>query len=298
MRGIAFRCGRAGARLLLGPIVCYFLIRRRYERRASRDYLERVRGRRVGIVAVARHFHCFAAATLDRVFLLAERFERFEIEVHGLDTLRAAMSDGRGVLLMGSHLGSFDALRVLALEAPDVTVKAVVDVDHNPNISRLFDTLNPGLATTIIHARQPGAALAFSIREALAGGALVALLADRARPRQETLAVPFLGAPAALPVAPWRLARTLRVPVMLCFGLYRGGNRYDLHFEKFELGEALSRAERSAAVHGDVVRYAAALERYARSAPYNWFNFYEFWQPQDLACVDRSDPDRVASRVR
>ena len=106
--------GRTAARIVLYPITLYFLIRRGPERRASRAYLQRITGRKASLWQVAQHIHCFAAVTLDRAFLLSERFKRFDIRTYGLDELRQAWAQQRGVLILGSHLGSFDALRVLA----------------------------------------------------------------------------------------------------------------------------------------------------------------------------------------
>jgi hypothetical protein len=65
--------------------------------------------------------------------------------------------------------------------------------------------------------------------------------------------------------------------VVLAFGLYRGGNRYDLAFESFSDGLHIPRAERAQALSALIRRYATRLEHYARLAPYNWFNFYDFW---------------------
>ena len=62
---------------------------------------------------VARHIHSFAATILDRVFLLSGQLQRFRFDVQGIDGLHAQLDQGKGVLVFGSHLGSFDALRVL-----------------------------------------------------------------------------------------------------------------------------------------------------------------------------------------
>ena len=99
------------------PITLYFFLRRGPERRASRAYLERVTGRKASLWQVAKHIHCFAAVTLDRAFLLSESFKRFDIRTYGLDELRKAWAQQRGVLVFGSHLGSFDALRSLGATA-------------------------------------------------------------------------------------------------------------------------------------------------------------------------------------
>ena len=167
---------------------------------------------------------------------------------------------------------------MLSLQRPDVSVRVVIDQEQNPTVSRLLNALNPQLADTVINARQSGTTLALAIRDALEQGALVTLLADRTRPGNRTLPAPFLGGTAHFPTAPWELAAALKVPVVLCFGVYRGGNRYDLQFEMLAERVDHDRRNRDAALSAWIRRFAARLEEHARRDPFNWFNFYDFWQ--------------------
>ncbi|AKC86929.1 acyltransferase [Pseudoxanthomonas suwonensis] len=281
---IARHGGRGLARLCLYPITLYFLLVRGPERRASRAWLARARGRRAGLWQAARHIHVFAATILDRVYLLGGQLWRFDIRVHGLEPLVALVDQGRGALLFGSHLGSFDALRVLSRQRPGLKVRIVLDRAQNPVLTGIFDSLDPALARCVIDGGQPGAAIALEIQHALEAGELVALLVDRAQPHEDTAAAPFFGEPARFPLTPWKLAAALHAPVLLCFGLYRGGNRYDLHFEPFvdpSAGDVPVRGERGEWLRRHVADYAARLEHHARQAPLNWFNFYDFWSGQD-----------------
>ncbi|HET6395788.1 MAG TPA: acyltransferase [Pseudoxanthomonas sp.] len=298
---VARHGGRGLARLCLYPITLYFLLVRGPERRASRAWLARVAGRPAGLAAVARHIHTFAATILDRVFLLGGQLRRFDIRVHGLEALEALVDAGRGALLFGSHLGSFDALRVLSRRRPGLKLRIVLDRAQNPVLTSVFDSLDPALAAGVIDGGQPGPAIALEIQRALEQGALVALLVDRALAHEDTAAVPFLGRAARLPLTPWRLARALRAPVLLCFGLYRGGNRYDLHFEPFADpaadGPPPARGARDERLRAQVAAYAARLEHHARGAPYNWFNFYDFWNEEaDDAAPDPAPPGAAAGR--
>ncbi len=277
IRDIGLFCGRRATRLLLYPITLYFFFRRGPERRASRTYLTRILGRSASTWQVIRHIHCFGCTILDRLFLLGERFKRFDIRSFGLPDLDRALEGGKGVLLIGSHLGSFDALRVLALERPEVPVRILLDVEQGARISAVLNALNPALAASIINARDAGPAVAITIKQALDGNAIVALLADRGQPGNPVQDANFLGRPAPLPTSPWLLAAALKVPVMLAFGLYRGGNRYDLHFEPFADDIVIERNRRAEALAGILQRFADRLAHYAHLAPYNWFNFYDFW---------------------
>ncbi len=295
IRSIARYGGRALGRACLYPITLYFLLVRGPERRASRAYLTRVLPAPPALPQVARHIHTFAATILDRVFMLSGQMQRFDIEVQGIDRLHAALDRGRGVLLFGSHLGSFDALRALSRARPDVKVRVLLDKAHNPAITQLLDALNPEIAAGVIDAGQDGPSIVMGIKQATDDGALVALLVDRARPGEPALSVPLLGDEAAFPTAPWLIAAALKVPVVLAFGLYRGGNRYDLIFETYcEAGIDIPRRDRVPALRALIRGYAARLEHHARSAPYNWFNFYDFWNPPHVPAQAQL-PDAAAA---
>lgn len=281
IRSIGRYGGRTLGRALLYPITLYFLARRGPERRASRAWLTRALDRPASLLEVARHIHSFAATILDRVFLLSGQLQRFDIRIEGLPQLDEYLDQRRGVLLFGSHLGSFEVLRVLSRNRPDIGLRVVLDKGHNPVMTDLLDALNPGVAATVIDAGQHGTTIMLEIQQAIAQGQIVALLVDRPQPGELVQAVPFLGKEAPFPVAPWQIAAVLGAPVLLAFGLYRGDNRYDLRFEAFSDGEAVPRPQRARHIASLIQRYAARLEHYARQAPYNWFNFYDYWMQTD-----------------
>ena len=285
IRSIGRYGGRGVARLLLYPITLYFLIRRAPERTASRAWLDRALGRRASLWDAAKHVHTFAATILDRVFLLGDGDDalarRFEVTVSGLEHLHRHLDQGRGMLLFGSHLGSFEVLRVLSQQRPEYTIRVVLDKAHNPALTGLLDALNPAIAATVIDAGQDGPGLMLEIQQAMHSGAMVALLVDRAHPGAQTVMAPFFGLDAPFPTTPWQIAAALKAPVVLGFGLYRGGNRYQLIFEAFSDAVEIPRAQRAEEIAALIRRYAARLQDTARSAPYNWFNFYDFWDLEE-----------------
>lgn len=293
IRNIGLYGGRTFARLFLYPITLYFYFRRRPEREASRAFLSRALGRPAGTFDVMRHIHRFAGVILDRVFLLARNDVRqFQLTIHGLDLLLDTYHQGRGMLLLGSHVGSFEILRVLAREKPEVKLKVLLDKSQTPAITELLHALNPAVGDSVIDASEGGTAIVLNIKDAVEQGSVVALLGDRARPQEPTRNAVFFGQPAPLPTAPYLMASVLDTPVLLCFGLYRGGSRYDLHFEHFAERIEIPRSERSARLDEWIARYAARLEHHARLDPYNWFNFYDFWQS------DRVEPAVPAGEPR
>ncbi|MDR3444166.1 MULTISPECIES: acyltransferase [unclassified Dyella] len=295
IRTIALRGGRRLSRLTLYPITLYFYFRRGPERRASRHFLQRALGRPVTWWQVMKHIHYFAATLLDRVFLLARGEKDFDVTVEGLDELEACLAKGQGVLLLGTHQGSFEALRAISTRNPDTPLRVVLDKQKTPAMTELLEALAPDIGANVIDASRGGTSITLAMAEACQQGAMVALLADRGREHEVLRRVPLLGEPAPFPVGPWLLAHSLRVPVVLCFGLYEGGNRYRLVFEPFAERIDIPRQERAQALDAVITRFAARVEHYIHAAPYNWFNFYDFWQ-QDMDTAVR--PDAVAVRER
>jgi len=285
---IGLRCGRGVGRLCLYPITLYFFFRRGYERRVSYAFLERAFGRKATAWQVMRHIHRFAGTILDRMYLLSDRYSRFDVGVHGLEELVSRLKPDRGVLLLGAHVGSFEALRVLAAERPDVRVYALLDTQKTPAMTELLHALNPEVAKNVIDASRPGTEIVLALGEVLHEGALATLLADRAREGESTVIADFMGSPAPFPSAPFLIGALLKVPIVLCIGLYRGGNKYDLYFEAFADELTIPRRARRAELRAIAQRYATRLEHYVREDPYNWFNWHDFW---NLEGFDRDEPD-------
>jgi len=285
IRDIGLHLGRPMARLILYPITLYFFFRHGVERRATRQFYACLQGRPASAWQVMCQFHAYAATTLDRVFLLARGTRGFAIEVEGLEALKAIHAQGRGVLLLGAHVGSFEALRALAGHFPQGRLRVLLDKAQTPAMTEMLEALAPEVGAAVIDASRDPTEIVLALAEATREGALVALLADRARRGEATRTAPFLGIPAPLPTSPWLLAAALGVPVLLCFGLYLGGNRYRLLFEPFADRVEIPRAQRAAALDAALARFAARLETIARTYPRNWFNFYDFWQTTADAAV-------------
>ena len=272
---IAVHIGRSAARLLLYPITLYFVIGARTARRVSYEYLKRVRGRPPHWWHVFRHFHCFAATILDRVYLLRSEFEHFDVTLHEKEILHRQIESGKGCILLGSHFGSFEVLRTLGVTQQDFSLKVLMDIAHNQNITRFLDALNHKIASTVIVPDRPDTLL--RVKESLDAGFLVGMLGDRVSSGDKTTQCRFFGSPATFPAGPILIAAMMHCPVILFFGLYRGGKHYEIYFEHFADDVILNRDHRAEDIQNWMQRYVERLEHYARLAPYNWFNFYPFW---------------------
>ena len=268
---LARACGRRACRVLLYPITWYFVVTDATARRASAEFLSAVHGRPAKLAEVFRHMYAFAATLLDRVYLAAGRYHDFEVTIEGVALVEKALSAGKGCVMLGSHLGSFDLLMFAhrALKGRPVTV--MMQVDPRARLRRIAGIDDS--AVNLIRVGEPGSYM--RAHDAVAQGEIVGILADRVDSGAPSATASFLGREARLPLAPHLLAARSEAPVIMCFGLYEGGNRYRVEFVEF--GPAASQASRRNELQPVVQRYAAVLEDYARRYPLNWFNFYGYW---------------------
>jgi predicted LPLAT superfamily acyltransferase len=267
--------GRAVGRALVAPVVLYFVAFAPAARRASREYLARL-GLPHGFRAVLAHCLRFAHCTLDRLYWTSGQAARFEVTTTGHEHLQALVTAGRGALLVGAHLGSFEAMRGMAARR-EVPINIVGYFKNARLINGVLDRLNPAAKTRLISV-EPGVDFVLRLKERIEAGELVALLADRVGLGDRVVEATFLGGRVSLPAGPYWLAATLGCPVYLTFGLFHEPNRYHLYCEPFAERIELPRGAREEGARGYAQRFAARLEHYCRLAPDNWFNFYDFWR--------------------
>lgn len=278
MTWLSFKVGRDRARWLLYPIAAWFWLRTPHARRDSRQYLNRILDHPAGPRDTFAHYLTFAATILDRLYLLRGQRELFDIEVHGRELLFRHLRDGRGVFMVGAHMGSFESLRVMSREQQQWQVSMAMFEDNAQRIGALLRTIDPKLTEMIVPLGQIDSMLKIQAR--LDRGDMVGFLADRSVGNDPVEMVPFLGAPAPFPTGVFRMAAVLRRPVLGIAGLYLGDNRYRLHFVELADFSNTPRSDRREAIAAAVHTYAATLESFCREAPLNWFNFFDFWAPR------------------
>ncbi len=287
----ALRMAQIVGRPLMKPVVLvialYYRLTDRKAARASRAWLTRVHGRPATFWETFRHIHTFAQVTLDRILLVSGKGRAFRFTRTGNEHIAAQFASRRGAVLLGGHIGSFEAMRTGG-EEDRVRINVLGHFANAQMINALLEKLDPERAAQVIHIGDDPVGQMARVHDRIEAGDFVALLGDRIGLNERTVTVQFFGAPARFPAGPFLLAALMKCPVYLTFGLYRRPNQYDLSCEPFADRLHLPRKDRDAALQDFVQRYAERLEHYARSAPYNWFNFYDFWQDDSRRDAPRS----------
>lgn len=277
------KLGRPAMRIVLWPVVLYFWLTGKRLRRASREFLGRAFGREPTAAEVLRHFHTFGMVFIDRVYLLGGRRDALDIEAQVPDEVLQAFNARHGCLLLVAHFGSFEVLRVKGTMRDEAPIRIVLDRRVGRMAMSLLEKLDPVLVSRIIDASRRGPELVLDIKQAVEAGDIVGMMADRARADERSIVVRFLGGDVRVPAGPWIVAGALGVPVVLGFGIFRGGRRYQCRLELFAPRIELSRATRDESLHQHAQRFATRLEEQVRAAPFNWFNFFDYWLDEPAA---------------
>lgn len=272
---LALHVGRRPARVLLYPICLYFLLVSSNGRRASRHFLTRVFGRPACWRELFRHHFWFAATLLDRVYLLAGQCDRFAVSKHGAEIVRELSANKRGCLLLGAHMGSFEMTRACGARSRGLTVNMLMYRDNAPKLNQVIASLGGDRRMPVIPIGDFDSLLI--AKERLDAGEWLGILGDRVHGGEKVISVPFFGRPVTLPAGPFLLAKALKIPVVLFFSIYRGGNVYEEHFELLAEEIRFSTRRGETEIAQWATRYAQRLEHYCRLAPYNWFNFFDYW---------------------
>jgi predicted LPLAT superfamily acyltransferase len=280
MSWIAITFGRRVARLILPFISAYFALTSIKARRASKQYLSKALGRPATWRDFYIHIHCFASVILDRLYFLNGKFDDFTFKLFNTDCVDAEGVEGRGGFLVGGHLGSFESISGAGHNKPTLNMSLVMYHAHAQKINAMMEAVNQRQNYGVITLGQADSMM--KVSEKLDQGGFIGLLADRTFGSTGTstgsqLCVPFFGQMAAFPKGPFKLAAMLKRPVFMMVGLYRGGGQYDIHFELLYDFRHLER-NRGAAVDEAITYYAQRLEHFCKLAPYNWFNFFDFWE--------------------
>ncbi len=273
--------GRWPFRVLLYPVLLWYVATQGRARRVSASYLRRV-GQPAGLFGVLRHFAAFAEAILDKMLLWGGLFDFSRVRLHGAEPLWQRIQERKGAMLMCAHLGNLDLCRALSLRTPGLKITVLVHTRHAQAFNNMLARLDPRSALNLMQVTEMTPAMAMQLSERIEQGEFVVIAGDRVpvsdNPR--VALAPFLGQTAAFPIGPYVMASVLGCPLYTLFAT-RQGEGYELHFERLREQVVLPRRGREAALAELAGDYARHLEHHVRRAPLEWFNFYDFWHLPD-----------------
>lgn len=275
--------GRWPFRVCVYPVVLAYWLGSPVARRASLDYLRRLQAAEAvfaaapGVRQSVRHFLFFAETLLDKMLAIGGRLSRARIGFSGHEPMLAAARAGQGGVIATAHMGCLELMQMAASWREGLRVTILVHTAHAPQFNRILLRLNPQASVRLMQVTDFSPTTALMLADRIAAGEFLAIAGDRVPVSGDrTARADFLGAPADFPAGPYLIASLLRCPVWLLSCLH-DGDGYRARIELFAERIELPRGRRQEALDAYAARFAAWLTACLRQSPYDWFNFYPFW---------------------
>lgn len=275
--------GRWPFRLAVLPVVAWYWATQPRARAASREFLCAVAARRgqamPGPFAPLRHLLSFADTLLDKLLAMSGRYRFQQLRLEGHEPVLQMIAQRRGGMLVTGHVGCLELCQAGAERREGFKLTVLVHTRHAEQFNRLLRQLNPDAGVELIQVTEITPATAALLAERVARGEFVAMAGDRVPvvpSPGSTVSLPFLGRPAPFPVGPYVLAMLLQCPLyfMACT---REGTGHRVRFRRLAERVELPRARRAQALAEHAARFAGALEACMLETPFEWFNFFPFW---------------------
>ncbi|MGF1867150.1 glycosyltransferase family 2 protein [Enterovibrio norvegicus] len=282
--------GRGVFSLLLRVVMAYYWLTGKSAKRASEQYLARLNayGAEHNItfpekMTSYKHLLSFGETMLDKLAAWQGDFDESNLTISGAEHFHDSVSQSKGAVLLGSHLGNIELCRALSRRHTGVKINALVFTEHAVQFNSVMEAVNPDSAVNLIQVTNLGPDTAIMLQQKIDQGEWIVIVGDRTSVTREGRVVmaDFLGQPAPFPQGPFVLASVLKAPVFLLFGLRaqsESGPHFNVYFEPFHDPIVLPRGRREEALQDVVQQYALRLEHYTLLAPLQWYNFFNFWQ--------------------
>jgi len=188
------------------------------------------------------------------------------------DIVEEARSKGRGLIFVTGHLGNWE-LAGAYVAARGIPLDAIARRMKNPLFDRYLTETRSQIGMHVVHDSEAVRRTPRSLRE----GRAVAFLSDQGVLGLASTFVPFFGRPAKTPRGPAVFALRLDVPVVFGAAVRQPSGKYRLVFERVAVEDT---GDRDRDVDAIVARYTAALERWVRRYPEQYFWHHRRWRRQ------------------
>ncbi|MCH7336450.1 acyltransferase [Acinetobacter sp. NIPH 2699] len=279
-----YHCGgRWLCRVVLYFIIMWYWLFAVTARHASLQYLQRLHqfaGSQSPFAVMPSwvnsytHFMQFGECILDKIEGWLGHIPEQKLQLFGHEHFQQHYQ--KGAIIVVSHFGNIELLRALKSEHPQ-KINVLVYQKHASQFNQFLKKINDKADVNLIAVDELGIETAMLLQEKMEQGEWVIVAADRIPVQSDRVqSIQFLGNEAALPQGAWILANLLKVPVLAVF-CYRAQQKFQVHIHAIAAQVDLPRKTRLSSMQQITQTYVTVLEQHCLRAPYQWFNFYQFW---------------------
>lgn len=276
--------GRKVFLLVLHPVILYYVVFSKTLRKNSRQYWENLfayqnNTQKVKFRHIYSHVYQFAVCAIDKVACWTGDIKAQDVIFHNQELFNKIVNSGKGAIFISAHLGNLELCRAIGERISDVKINAIVFNKNALKFQKVLAKSNPQVNVNLLHVESMGADTAILLKDKIEQGEIIVIVGDRVpvHSQSRTQYADFLGKTAAFSEGPYILASILDCPSYLLFCI-KQRNVYNIYFEAFYSSLKFPRAQRKRLLSKVIQQYADRLAFYCQKAPFQWFNFYDFWQ--------------------
>lgn len=265
------------------PVVLFHYLNGTAQRQASTTYLTRIfnkihPGKTPSFRNVFRHYMNFFEMVLDKIAAWIGHMKFAPLEFQGNYSFQEVMSENKGGMLLVSHLGNIEFCRAMACGEHKSRLHVLLHSKNSQKFNRILKMFNPLSSINIIEVTEIGPDTLLFLKEKISQGDWVVMAGDRVPIKgiQRVCTVPFLGKDAPFSQGPYILASLLECPVYTAIAI-RDKKKIKVFIDFFSKKIVLNRQSRITDIQKYAQQYATHLEKFTLLYPYQWFNFFDFW---------------------
>ncbi|XQW84900.1 acyltransferase [Thalassotalea piscium] len=271
----------------LFPVVFYLYLTGKTGRVESRRFLTQVNqyngiNKKASFWQGLKHYCSFANSAFDKIDAWLGKIDLKHIEYAGDTVFSKVVESKKGAILIGSHLGNLEVCRALSDGRYSTPINVLTFTQNAEKFNRILQSVNNRVSVNLIEVSDISPGLAISLKERVDAGEIIVIVGDRTSISTSGRVnyANFLGRSAAFAQGPFILASILECPVYWLFCLKEHGH-YNVIFEHVADKLGVPRRNRDQALQEIINVYAQRLSYYANLYPYQWFNFFDFWQKDE-----------------
>lgn len=258
------------AYFILAFVSSYYVVAAPKATRSIYTYLRKIHnfGRIKSAAGIFRSYYVFGQTLIDKVAIGSGLRSKFKYTFDGHRNLEK-LSDTGGIIL-SAHLGNWEVAGFLLSDLNLKTNVLMYQAEHE-QIKNFLKAVMTEYQMKIIPLNEDLSHI-FKLNEVLQKREVVCIHGDRYLEGSRIVLKEFMGHKAYFPLGPFTIVKKLGAPSTFAYA-FRGKNKTYALSATPHLQPGLNPEEL-------LDRYIDLLETKIRQYPYQWFNYYDFWNFQ------------------
>lgn len=269
--------GISAAYFLLRIVICYYVL---FSPKSNKDTYTYFRKRQgysswKSIVNVYKSYFTFGKTLTDKVAISTGLRDRFTYTHDGIEHIDRLLKENQGGILISGHVGNFEISHYFLEDRYSISnISMVTTMAEHQNIQEYMEGISEEAHLKFIVVKEDMSHI-FEIHKAIDEGGLVVFTGDRYMPGSKTLSENFMEKEAQFPMGPYLLASRLNMPVLFVYFMKGPKRHYNLYARtaQFKARDA----------QGLLKEYTQSMEWILKKYPFQWFNYFDFWDDRKEA---------------